>query len=84
MVCEQHEKCDFFIEYQKYDERKLALEGLARLYCCGPMQKNCIRKEVAAILGGLEKVPVNMMPDGQPIADTDTDNWPDEAKIALK
>ncbi len=84
MDCLQIGTCIFFREYRKYDERKLALVGLAKLYCKGPMQRDCIRRKLGMVLGDQNKVPVNMMPDGQPLADTDTSDWPEEVMIKMR
>ncbi len=83
VVCEILSKCSFFREYEKDPSKKLALGGFAFMYCKGDKQDQCIRKKVSKLLGGAEKVPVNMMPNGCPLAGTTLDNWSEEVKNVL-
>lgn len=82
--CENLAKCAFFKTYETDENRKLALTGLANLYCKGAKQDQCIRKKVSKALGGPDKVPVNMMPDGHPLSGTSSDDWSEEVKSAMK
>ena len=83
--CEKLEGCTFFKTYQTDESRKLALAGLAAMYCQGEKQNICKRKKVCVALGGDPKnVPTNMMPTGQPLAGTDSRGWSLEVMDALK
>jgi hypothetical protein len=78
--CEKLSACAFFKEYSNNSELSLALKGFANMYCKGDKQEVCIRKKVSKLLGGADKVPVNMMPNGFPIRGTDDSNWSDDVK----
>ena len=82
--CEKLSGCAFFKEYQKDENKKLALEGLANKFCRGDKQNECIRKKVSKALGGSDKVPVNMMPNGLPLSGTTMDSWSEEVRQAMK
>ncbi|MBN1155990.1 hypothetical protein JXA85_00095 [Candidatus Woesearchaeota archaeon] len=82
--CEKLATCAFFKEYQEDESKKLALAGLANMYCRGDKQDVCVRKKVSKALGGPVNVPVNMMPNGQPLAGTSSDGWSDAVKTAMK
>lgn len=77
--CEKLATCAFFKEYENDPARKLALKGFVNLFCKGDMQAECIRKKISA-LGGPEKVPVNMMPNGKPLSGTSDASWPEEVR----
>ncbi len=77
--CEMLATCAFFKQYENDPSRKLALSGLARLYCHGEKQSECVRKKVRQQLGA-EKVPVNMLPNGRPLDGSDDSNWPSDVK----
>jgi hypothetical protein len=82
--CEKLANCAFFKEYEKDEERKLALRGFANMYCRGDKQDICIRKKISKLLGGAEFVPVNMMPNGLPLKGTSSENWSDDVKNIMK
>jgi len=83
MDCEKLSTCAFFKEYERDDSKRLALNGLASLYCKGNRQSDCVRKKISEVLGSSDKVPVNMMPNGQPLAGTDTSDWSKEVREAM-
>ncbi|MFC1669458.1 hypothetical protein ACFL20_03645 [Spirochaetota bacterium] len=43
-----------------------------------------MEKKISSALGGPEYVPVNMMPNGLPLAGTDSSDWPDDIKSAIQ
>jgi len=61
--CELLEKCGFFKKYQA--SKELACKGFISLYCKGPKQNACVRKQYRQEHG----VPPNdnMMPNGMMI-----------------
>lgn len=75
--------CAFFKTYENDESKKLALQGFINKYCKGDQGNRCIRKKISNALGGPHKVPVNMMPNGSPLADTTKDDWSDEVKALL-
>ena len=81
--CADITKCSFYKEYKKRQQDQgltnFALRGIVNLYCHGMKQGQCIRKKVSQIFGS-NKVPVNMMPIGKPIRDTNDNNWPKVVK----
>jgi hypothetical protein len=82
--CEKLATCAFFKEYESDENKKLVLGGFVKLYCKGDKQNECIRKKVSTMLGGPEKVPVNMMPDGHPLAGTNKEDWSKEVIDSVK
>ena len=84
MECEQLLECVFFKEYDKDEDKKVAMTGFKRMYCQGEKPLQCARKKVSTVLGGVHKVPVNMMPSGGPVSGTDTSNWTQEVLDCLK
>ena len=78
MECANLATCAFFKKYQSDEKMKMALQGFINRYCKGPEQDKCVRKKISKSLGGPEKVPVNMMPNGMPLSGTSRDNWPEE------
>jgi hypothetical protein len=78
--CEKLDTCAFFIEFKKDKSMTLALDGLVRIYCKGKKQDSCLRRKVGERLGGQDKVPKNMMPNGSPLGGTDDSTWPEEVK----
>ncbi len=80
--CDKLMTCAFFKRYESDHDRKLALAGLARIYCKGEKQGECIRKKVSKVLGA-DKVPVNMLPNGYAISGTTSDNWPEDVKKTM-
>ncbi len=66
--------------YERGDKRKYALQGFANMYCRGWKQGECIRKKVSMELGGPDKVPQNMMPNGLPLPGTVSSEWLEEVK----
>ena len=43
--CVNLEKCEFFKQYQKDEDKKYALIGFVRSYCRGDKQEQCVRKK---------------------------------------
>lgn len=81
--CVNLEKCEFFKQYQKDEDKKYALMGFVRSYWRGDKQDQCVRKKVSKALGVPQKVPVNMMPTGLPLFGTDKKDWSEEVKALL-
>ena len=81
--CTNLSNCAFFKNYEQDETKKLALQGFINKYCKGSMQDQCVRKKISQALGGPDKVPVNMMPNGAPLLGTTSNNWPDEVKEVL-
>jgi hypothetical protein len=81
--CANLSTCAFFKHYEQDETKKLAIQGFITKYCKGSMQEYCVRKKVSQELGGPDKVPVNMMPNGAPLVGTTSDNWPNEVKEVL-
>jgi len=80
--CANLTTCAFFKEYEQDETKKLALQGFINKYCKGSMQDQCVRKKVSQALGA-QNVPVNMMPNGAPLAGTTSDDWSNEVKNIL-
>jgi hypothetical protein len=78
------ERCSFFKTYGAAEDKSLAIAGFIRMYCKGRRQDECVRKSVSAILGGPQKVPANMLPNGLAMSGTSADDWPEEAKAARR
>ena len=78
--CIYFAKCNFLKILNEDENRKYALRGFIRVYCQGEKQGECVRKKVSKALGGPEKVPANMMPNGMPLIGTSRDEWPAEVK----
>lgn len=76
--CANLATCAFFKKYQSDANMQMALYGFINRYCKGKEQDKCIRKKISKALGGPDKVPTNMMPNGMPLAGTLKDDWPDE------
>lgn len=76
--CEKLSTCKFFEFYKSGDQRQQALKGFANLYCRGEKQNECKRKKVGVELGGPDKVPANMMPNGLPLPGEDRAKWPED------
>jgi hypothetical protein len=81
--CANLATCAFFQTYESDESKKLALQGFISRYCKGNEQENCVRKKVSRALGGPEKVPVNMMPNGVPLPGSDKSNWSPEVRQIL-
>ncbi len=77
--CANLSTCAFFKKYEQDANMKLALGGFITKYCKGEMQNQCVRKKVSKQLGA-QNVPVNMMPNGSPLAGTSSDDWSSEVK----
>jgi len=75
--CENLATCAFFKKYQSDPSIQIALKGFVSRYCKGEEQHNCVRKKVSKALGGPDKVPINMMPNGMPLNGTTREGWPD-------
>jgi hypothetical protein len=73
--CDRAEKCVFTNRVEADIVRSLALKGFATVYCRGDKQAECIRKKISKTLGGPEKVPENMMPNGLPLPGTSRKDW---------
>ena len=85
MICEKLDGCAFFAKYDQWEDKKLALEGFVKTYCKGDRQVSCIRKKISHELGGADKVPANMMPNGYPLPGTEKDeDWTREVIDLLK
>ena len=81
--CQNMSRCSFFIAYANNDGHKAAVSGFIRLYCRGEKQHACVRKKVSSAVGGPEKVPSNMLPNGVPVSGTNSSSWSEEVKRAL-
>ena len=81
--CQNLANCAFFRTYENDPSKKMALQGFINMYCKGSKQDVCIRKKVSKALGGPDKVPTNIMPNGRPLAGTSSDDWSEEVKKIL-
>jgi hypothetical protein len=81
--CANLSKCAFFKQYENLENKKLALRGFVRTFCKGDKQGECVRKKVSKALGGPDKVPLNMMPNGLPLAGTSKEEWSAEVKALI-
>jgi len=81
--CENLATCAFFKVYENDESKKMALQGFINIYCKGDKQHVCLRKKVSKALGGPDKVPTNMMPNGRPLAGTSSDSWSQDVKNQL-
>ncbi len=82
--CQNLTKCKFFQNYENEEKLRLALGGFVRVFCKGEKQESCVRKKVSKALGGADKVPVNMMPNGFPLSGTDSSKWSNEVNEIVK
>ena len=82
--CTNLDACAFFKAYSNDEKLQLALQGFVNIYCKGDKQERCVRKKVSKALGGPQYVPVNMMPNGSPLAGTTNENWPQNVKDAMR
>ena len=82
--CANLATCSFFRKYETDENLKIALQGFINRYCKGDMQDECVRKKVSKALGGPQKVPTNMMPNGMPLSGTSRDDWSAEVKQVLE
>lgn len=82
--CERLANCAFFSEYEKDENRKLALKGMVQIYCRGDKMDGCMRLKVSKTLGGPQHVPVNMMPNGKPLSGTDMNGWSEDVLRAMQ
>jgi hypothetical protein len=76
--CERLSGCAFFKEYQKDSSREAVVRGFTRMFCRGGRQDECVRKKISTMLGGPEKLPLNMLPNGMPMTGTGYSNWSDD------
>jgi len=60
-LCVKYENCGFFKKYQKTSN--YACKGFITMYCQGPKQDQCKRKEHSITTG--TPPPDNMMPNGR-------------------
>ncbi|OKY77845.1 MAG: hypothetical protein BTN85_0320 [Candidatus Methanohalarchaeum thermophilum] len=74
--CKNIDSCGFFEKYK--EENELGLNGFINQYCKGDKMDECVRRELAKELGGTEKIPDNMLPNGYPISGTDKSDWSEE------
>ncbi|MHA1675374.1 MAG: hypothetical protein ACTSYI_17320 [Promethearchaeota archaeon] len=79
--CNKLSTCAFFQTYEEMEEKAAALRGFVRMYCKGDSMVRCKRKIIVTKFGS---VPVNIMPNGYPLAGTNTQNWDAEIKAHLK
>ena len=82
-VCNNYVSCSFVKISYDDDRRKLVLRRFISKYCQGKSQEQCIRKKVCVALGGPERVPANLMPNGLPLPGTGNKNWSAEVKMLL-
>jgi len=82
--CHNMSKCSFFQAYANSDGHRAAVAGFVRIYCKGERQEDCIRKKVSKEIGGPEKVPANMLPNGVPLAGTDSSSWSEDIKRVIR
>lgn len=61
----------------------MAMEGFKRAFCHGPQREQCIRASLSEALGGPDKVPPNMMPNGQALSGTSDTSWSMEVRNTL-
>jgi hypothetical protein len=78
--CENLAKCNFFAFISTRIGGQTAAKGFELMYCKGEYSNSCVRKKVSRVLGGPQKVPDNMMPNGYPLAGTTTALWSDAVK----
>lgn len=82
--CPNMSRCSFFQVYANSEEHAVAVAGFLRLYCRGEGQERCVSKKVSSEVGGPDKVPSNMLPNGVPVAGTDASSWPEEVLRVIK
>jgi DNA recombination-dependent growth factor C len=78
--CDRLETCPLFRKYKNAENKNYALTGFIHVYCKGDKHAECVRKKLSKALGGVDKIPANMMPSGMPVFGTLTDNWSAEVK----
>jgi 5S rRNA maturation endonuclease (ribonuclease M5) len=78
--CPNYTKCPFLKRYEQSLEKSVSLKTKIMAYCDGDSQGDCVRKKIAAKLGGPEHVPVNMMPDGKAVVGTGMTDWTPEVQ----
>lgn len=83
MPCENIENCSILKEYGEKEGFSQAVAGFRMLYCEGDNMEKCLRRKLAKKLGGPDKLPSNMMPNGLPLTGTDSNEWPQNVLDAL-
>lgn len=81
--CTSLGKCTFFSIKARDQAQALALAGFIKVYCKGPKQDQCLRRFVGRTLGGPDKIPLNLLPNGLPLSGTSGSDWPADVKISL-
>jgi hypothetical protein len=81
--CNNIARCTFFDIKAKDRMQQLALKGFMKLYCMGPKQDQCLRRFVGKSLGGPDKIPCSMMPNGHPLTGSNDSDWPLDVKALL-
>lgn len=83
--CEKIKTCRFIQKHENNEEVKVALRGFIKKYCGSRQKSNkCIRKELANMLNGWDKIPDNMMPNGLRLPGTNDSDWLDKIKKTSK
>ena len=82
MECPNFDGCGFLSAYAEKEETSMAVKGFKKKYCSNSF-KECRIYQLSQELDK-NKIPVNMMPNGFPITNTDESNWPEEIKSKLK
>jgi hypothetical protein len=83
MDCENLAKCKFFAFLSTSRGGQVASAGFATKYCKGELRESCVRKKVSKALGGPQYVPDNMLPNGYPLAGTNSSEWPDAVRALV-
>ncbi|MDD4126126.1 MAG: hypothetical protein PHV39_00370 [Methanomicrobium sp.] len=82
--CVNYEQCPFLKKYETEFEKSEALKHRILIYCDGNLEEKCIRKKISKTLGGSIYIPVNMMPDGNPVPGTKNSEWSAEVLSLLE
>ncbi len=75
--CPNLANCMFFKKYDTDEKHQKSLTNFIKYYCKGDKQYDCVRRRIKEKFG-MDKVPVNMMPNGMPFPDTTHDDWDPE------
>ena len=67
-----------FVKHCEENASSTSVKGFIHMYCKGPKQEECIRKQLCAKYNA-QVVPVEMMPNGYPLPGSSKNDWSEEA-----
>ncbi|MDD3407057.1 MAG: hypothetical protein PHP13_03130 [Methanomicrobium sp.] len=73
--CLNYDSCPFLKKYGPEFGANNNLKERALHYCESELNSECIRKKISKTLGDAALIPVNMMPEGEPVPGTHIEEW---------